>query len=356
MNPAYNRKKTRTIGLRDLLIGGGHPVSVQSMTNTPTQDIDKTVRQIRELESAGCQVIRLAVPDIESANALEEIRKSTTAPLIADIHFNYKLALEALKHGIDGLRLNPGNIGSEENVRKVVDAAREKKIPIRIGVNSGSIDKDILKKYGVTPIALVESALQHVAILERCGYYEMKISVKASSVPMMIKAYRILSDRVEYPLHLGVTEAGTQFTGTIRSSVGIGTLLSEGIGDTIRVSLTADPVKEVYVGFEILKSLDLRKGLHIVSCPTCGRTRIDLVSLAEEVERRLDDLRDLPLTVAVMGCVVNGPGEAREADYGIAGGIGEGLVFRKGEIIAKVPEDRLIDTLNRTIREDLKIQ
>ncbi len=353
METTFNRKKTRIIKLRDLYIGGDHPVSVQSMLNTPTHDVEKTIRQIRELESAGCQVIRLAVPDMDAANALKEIRKATSTPLVADIHFNYKLALEALKHGIDGLRLNPGNIGSEENVRKVVDAAREKSIPIRIGVNSGSIDKDILTKYGVTPIALVESALQHVAILERCGYYEMKISVKASSVPMMVEAYRILSNRVDYPLHLGVTEAGTQFTGTIRSSVGIGTLLSEGIGDTIRVSLTTDPVKEVYVGFEILKSLDLRKGLRIVSCPTCGRTRIDLVSLAEEVERRLADMNELDLTVAVMGCVVNGPGEAREADYGLAGGIGEGLIFRKGEIIAKVPEERLIDTLIQTIREDM---
>ncbi len=346
------RRKTRVLKLRDLYIGGDNPVSVQSMTSTPTEDVTKTLGQIRALESAGCQVIRLAVPDMEAAVALAEIRKATDSPLIADIHFNYRLALEALKHGIDGLRLNPGNIGSEANVMKVVDAAREKRIPIRIGVNSGSVEKELLEKYGVTPLALVESALKHVAILEKCGYQEMKISVKASSVPMMIEAYRILSDRVDYPLHLGVTEAGTEYTGTIRSSVGIGTLLSQGIGDTIRVSLTADPVKEVYVGFEILKALDLRQGLHIVSCPTCGRTRIDLVTLAQNVEKSLDHMREIPITVAVMGCVVNGPGEAREADYGIAGGIGEGLVFRKGEIVTKVPEDRLIETLLAVIRED----
>jgi len=348
------RRATRGIKLGDLIIGDGNPIRVQSMTNTHTDDVKATINQIRELIAAGSEIIRVALPDMDAARALTEIRKNCPIPLIADIHFDYRLALAAIDKGIDGLRLNPGNIGSESKVKEVAARAREKRIPIRIGVNSGSLAKDKLKKYGVTPAGLVESALEHVAILERCRFEDIKISVKAASVPMTVEAYRLLSEKVSYPLHLGVTEAGTEMAGSVKSSVALGILLAEGIGDTIRVSLTADPVKEVAVGLEILKALGLRKGLNIVSCPTCGRTEIDLISLAEDVGRRLAPYRDRDLTVAVMGCIVNGPGEARMADFGIAGGKGEGLIFRKGEIIKKVPEALLLEELIAIIDQHLK--
>ena len=349
-----DRKQTRTIKLGNLLIGGNNPITIQSMTNTRTADVESTVAQIRELEKLGCEIIRVAVPDQESAKALSKIKSRISIPLIADIHFDYKLALAAIEAGVNGLRLNPGNIGSQLNVLKVVDAVREKKIPIRIGVNSGSLSKTILKKYGVTAKALVESALEHVRILEDAGYEEMKISVKTSSVPLTIDAYRLLSTLVNYPLHLGVTEAGTEFSGTIKSAIGIGTLLAEGIGDTIRVSLTSDPTKEIPVARQILKSLHLRKGLEIISCPTCGRTEIDLIKLAGETEKKLEIFSHLDITIAVMGCVVNGPGEAREADYGIAGGKQESLLFKQGEIVKKLPESQLLDELIKLIIADVE--
>ena len=346
-----NRKHTRVIEVGNIKIGGNNPIVIQSMTNTLTEDIDATVKQIKQLEDVGCEIIRVAVPTLEAAAAIKAIKKQISIPIIADIHFDHKLALASIESGVDGLRLNPGNIGSLNNVVAVVEAAKERMIPIRIGVNSGSISKAILRKYGVSAEGLVESALEHVAILEKANYNEMKISVKASSVNLTLAAYRLLSSKVDYPLHIGVTEAGTEFRGTIKSSVGIGTLLAEGIGDTIRVSLTSDSIKEVIVGYEILRSLDLRKGLELISCPTCGRTRINLIKIAREVEEKLVPYRDLDITVAVMGCVVNGPGEAREADFGIAGGIGEGLLFSKGEIIKKVPEDQLIPELIKMIED-----
>jgi (E)-4-hydroxy-3-methylbut-2-enyl-diphosphate synthase len=348
------RKNTKIIKVGSVFIGGDYPISIQSMTNTKTINTKNTIEQIKKLAMAGCQIIRVAVPDMESAKAIKQIKNAISIPLIADIHFDYKLALESLKAGVDGLRLNPGNIGSEQNVLKVVDAARERKIPIRIGVNSGSLSREKLKKYGVTAKGIVESALEHVAILKKANYHEMKISVKASSVPLTLESYKLLSKKVDYPLHLGITEAGTEFTGTIKSSIGIGTLLAEGIGDTIRVSLTADPVKEVLVAREILKSLGLRKGLEIISCPTCGRTEIDIISLTQKVEKQLKSYSELDLTVAVMGCVVNGPGEAREADYGIAGGEQEGLLFKKGKIIKKVPEKDLLNELMAIIKADVQ--
>jgi len=345
------RKKTKPVKLGDLIIGNGHPIRVQSMTNTLTRDILATTQQIRELIAAGCEIVRVAIPDMESAIALREIKKNCSVPLIADIHFNYKLALAAIENGIDGLRLNPGNIGSEDKVRLVAEQAQERGIPIRIGVNSGSLAKAKIDKYGVTAQGLVESALEHVAILEKMGFDKIKISVKAASVPMTVDAYRLLSEKVDYPLHLGVTEAGTELKGATKSAVAMGILLSEGIGDTIRVSLTADPVKEVVVGMEILKSLGLKKGLSVVSCPTCGRTEIDLISLTQEVEKRLTKYQADDLVVAVMGCIVNGPGEARVADFGIAGGKKEGLIFRKGEVIKKVPENRLLEEFLSIIDE-----
>ncbi len=348
------RKKTRVIKVGDVLIGGNNPIPIQSMTNTKTINIQNTIDQIKELIITGCDIIRVAVPDIESAKAIKKIREAISIPLIADIHFDYKLAIEAIKAGADGLRLNPGNIGSKQNVLKVVDAAKEHKIPIRIGVNSGSLSKEKIEKYGVTAQGIVESALEHVAILEKVNYYEMKISVKASSVPLTIESYRLLSEKVDYPLHLGVTEAGIEFSGSIKSSIGIGTLLAEGIGDTIRVSLTANPIKEVLVAKEILKSLGFRKGLNIISCPTCGRTEIDVISMANEIKNQLKEYSEFDLTVAVMGCVVNGPGEAREADFGIAGGEKEGLIFQKGKIIKKAPEDKLIDELVELIKSNVK--
>ena len=348
------RNKTKKIMIGNVAIGGDSPISIQSMTNTKTEDIAATVNQITKLEQAGCELIRLAVPTEAAARAIPQIKKEIKIPLIADIHFSYKLAILSMQNGVDGLRINPGNIGSHEKAEKVIRFAKDKMIPIRIGVNSGSLSKTAIQKFGVSSKSLVESALEHVRLVEKYNYDQIKISVKASSVPMMIEAYRILSEKVDYPLHLGVTEAGTKFTGTVQSAIGIGTLLAEGIGDTIRVSLTYDPVEEIKVARTILQSLELRKGLKVVSCPTCGRTEIDLISIAEEVERRLIPFKDSPITVAVMGCVVNGPGEAKEADYGIAGGKGEGLLFKKGEIIKKVKENELIDALITMLTDDLK--
>lgn len=346
-----NRRKSQMIKVGNVLVGGDQPITIQSMCNTKTEDVESTVNQIRQLEKAGCEIIRVAVPTMEAAQAISTIRKQINIPLIADIHFDYKLAIESIRNGVDALRLNPGNIGGEDKVKAVIDVAKERMIPIRIGVNSGSLDKAKLAKYGVTAEAIVESALEHVAILEKLHYEQIKISVKASSVPLTIESYRLLAEKCSYPLHLGVTEAGTDFAGTIKSSVGIGTLLAEGIGDTIRVSLTADPVQEVIVAKHILKSLGLRKGLEIISCPTCGRTSINLIELALQVEKALAQYEEKELTIAVMGCEVNGPGEAREADFGIAGGKGQGLIFKKGEIIKKVPEDQLLSELIRLIEE-----
>ncbi|MBQ1461990.1 MAG: flavodoxin-dependent (E)-4-hydroxy-3-methylbut-2-enyl-diphosphate synthase [Selenomonas sp.] len=346
----FERKQTRQIHIGKVAIGGGAPISVQSMCNTKTTDTVATVAQIKALQNAGCDIVRVAVPDMEAAKNLGNIIKEISIPLVADIHFDYKLALEAIEQGISALRLNPGNIGGEEKVRAVVKAAKEAHIPIRIGVNAGSLDKKILAKYGaVTPEALVESAMQHVKILEDLDFHDLKISLKAHDVPLTLAAYRLMSRTVDYPLHLGITEAGTVNTGIIKSAVGIGALLSEGIGDTFRISLTGDPVVEVKVANEILKSLGLKEyGPTLVACPTCGRTSIDLPAIAEQVEKKLAGIKD-PIDVAVMGCVVNGPGEARGADVGIAGGNGEGLIFRKGEIIRKVPEDKLVEELFKEI-------
>lgn len=341
---------TRQIHIGPVAIGGGAPISVQSMTNTKTTDTEATVAQIRALQAAGCDIVRLAVPDMAAAKNLGNVIRQVTVPLVADIHFDYKLALEAIRQGIHALRLNPGNIGGEEKVKAVVRAAKEAHIPIRIGVNAGSLDKKILRKYGgVTPEALVESAMEHVRILEALDFHDMKISLKAHDVPLTIAAYRLMSQTVDYPLHLGITEAGTVNTGIIKSAVGIGALLAEGIGDTFRISLTGDPVVEVRVANEILKSLGLKEyGPTLVACPTCGRTSIDLPAIAAQVEEKLRGIEE-PIEVAVMGCVVNGPGEARGADVGIAGGNGEGFVFRKGEIIRKVPEADLVPELFKEI-------
>ena len=337
---------TREITVGDIKIGGGAPVSVQSMCNTRTDDVDATVAQILRLERAGCDVIRVAVPDMTAAKALAAIKKRIHIPLVADIHFDYRLALAALDGGVDKVRLNPGNIGSTERVRAVARACEARHVPIRIGVNSGSVERELLEKYGgPTAEAMVESALNHARILEDVGFSDIAISVKSSTVSRTVAAYRLISQKCDYPLHLGVTEAGTETLGAINSAVGIGTLLNEGIGDTIRVSLTADPEREVEAGIAILKAAGLRSGgVKLVSCPTCGRTRIDLVALAHEVEGRLRGCRK-DITVAVMGCAVNGPGEAREADFGVAGGDGEGILFQKGKIVAKLPYDRLADGL-----------
>lgn len=344
------RKKTRRIYIGNVAIGDGAPISVQSMTNTKTTDTEATVAQINALQAAGCDIVRLAVPDMEAAQNLGNIIAKVKVPLVADIHFDYRLALEAIKQGISALRLNPGNIGSEDRVRAVVKEAKANHIPIRIGVNAGSLDKTLLEKYGgVTAEALVESALQHVRILEQQDFYDMKISLKAHDVPLTLEAYQLMSEKVDYPLHLGITEAGTARTGMIKSAVGIGALLAQGIGDTFRISLTGDPVVEVKVANEILKSLGMREyGPTLISCPTCGRTCIDLAGIAEQVEERLSNIK-APISVAVMGCVVNGPGEARGADVGIAGGNGVGLVFRKGEIIRKVDEKDLVEELFKEI-------
>lgn len=342
----FARRKTRQLNVGGVLIGGDAPIAVQSMTNTHTDDVVATLAQIHKLAAAGCDIIRCAVPDMAAAEGLKTICKESPIPVIADIHFDYKLALAAIEAGVHGLRLNPGNIGGEDRVRAVVEAARERNLPIRIGVNAGSLPKDLLEKYGhPTAEALVEAAWRHIHILEDMDYRNIKVSLKAHDVPLTLAAYRLLASQCDYPLHVGITEAGTVNSGIIKSAVGIGTLLAEGIGDTIRVSLTGDPVNEVKVAYDILKALGLREhGPTLISCPTCGRTRINLEKLALEVERRLEGITE-PITVAVMGCVVNGPGEAREADVGLAGGIGEGLIFRKGEVLRKVPEEKLVNEL-----------
>ena len=340
------RRLTRQLEVGKVKVGGIAPIAVQSMTNTKTSDPVATLEQINRLAEAGCDIVRCAVPDMAAAEGLKTIVAESPIPVIADIHFDFKLALAAIEAGVDGLRLNPGNIGGNDRVAAVVEAAKKRNIPIRIGVNAGSLPKDLLEKYGhPTPEALVEAAWRHIRILEEMDYKNIKISLKAHDVPLTLAAYRLMASQCDYPLHVGITEAGTVNSGIIKSAVGIGTLLAEGIGDTIRVSLTGDPVREVKVGFEILKSLGLREyGPTLISCPTCGRTQINLEKLALEVEKRLAEISE-PITVAVMGCVVNGPGEAREADVGIAGGINEGLIFRKGEVLKKVAEADIIDEL-----------
>ncbi len=346
-----NREHTRVIRIGDRIIGGGNPVLIQSMCNTKTQDIDATVSQIAALTKAGCDIIRVAVPDMEAANALKEIKKQITIPLVADIHFDYRLAIAAIESGADKIRINPGNIGSAERVRAVVEKAKEYDIPIRVGVNSGSLEKILIEKYGgVTAEGIVESALDKIRMIEELGYENLVISIKSSDVLMCVKAHELISMKTDYPLHVGITESGTLASGTVKSSVGLGIILHEGIGDTIRVSLTGDPVEEVKTARLILKTLGLRRGgVEVVSCPTCGRTRIDLISLANQVEEMVSKFDHLDVKVAVMGCVVNGPGEAREADLGIAGGIGEGLLIKKGEVIRKVPEDQLLQALQEEL-------
>ena len=337
---------TRQIMVGSVPVGGGAPVTIQSMTNTPTADVEATVAQIRRLEAAGCEIVRVAVPDLAAARAVEAIRAGIRIPLVVDIHFDYRLALACVEAGCDAVRINPGNIGGEEKVRAVAEACGARHIPIRIGVNGGSLEKPILAKYGgVTPEAMVESAFGHIRLLEQYGFRDICVSLKSSSVPVTMRAYQLMSQESDYPLHIGVTEAGTVRMGTLKSAVGIGGLLALGIGDTMRVSLSAAPVEEVYAARDILRAAGIRReGPELVSCPTCGRTRIDLIALANEVEERLRGV-DKPITVAVMGCAVNGPGEAAAADVGIAGGAGEGLLFRKGQIVKKVPQDRLVDEL-----------
>lgn len=345
------RRSTRKVHLGDIAIGGANPISIQSMLSVKTSDIVAASRQIRELVAAGCDIIRFSVMDLDDAKAIKELKKVSEAPLVADIHYDYRLALASISHGIDGLRINPGNIGKVEGVQALVAAAKERLIPIRIGVNSGSLPTELIQKYGVSAKAMIEAAMGHIRILEDLNYQEIKVSVKASSIPLVLESYRKLSQLCDYPLHLGVTEAGTMLRGSIKSSIALGILLEEGIGDTIRVSLTADPVQEIAVAKEILVSLGLRQGLSIISCPTCGRTRIDLIRLTEEVEKALAIYSNCNLSIAVMGCAVNGPGEAREADFGIAGGKNEGLIFAKGEIIKKVPEDQLVSALVEIVRD-----
>ena len=332
-------------------LGGGAPVTVQSMLNVPSTDIPGSVAQAKRLEAAGCQILRAAIPDMAAVALIPALKEAVQIPLVADIHFDYKLALESVAAGVDKVRINPGNIGEDSRVRAVAKACREKGVPIRVGVNSGSVEKHILAKFGgPTPEALVESALYHVSLLEKFDFTDIVVSLKASSVDSTIRAYQLMAQRCSYPLHLGVTEAGTARMGLIKSAIGIGSLLQRGIGDTIRVSLTADPVEEIKAANDILRALDLKKGVRFVSCPTCGRTRINLIALANQVEERLKDCRK-PITVAVMGCAVNGPGEAREADIGVAGGVGEGLLFKKGQILRKVPQDQLLPALLEEIEK-----
>ena len=344
------RKQKRIVNIGGVKIGGDNPVAIQSMCNTDTRDVKATVNQIHELENAGCEIIRVAVPDMVAAKAVADIKKQIHIPLVVDIHFDYRLALECMKNGADKVRINPGNIGDRDRVKQVVEMAKEREIPIRIGVNGGSLERELLQKYGgVTADALVESAMGHVAILDELNFNNVVVSIKISDVPKMLCAYRKFNEISDIPLHIGVTESGTLKGGTIKSAVGIGALLAEGIGDTMRVSLTANPVEEIYAAYDIQKILGMRKtGAEIVSCPTCGRTQLDLISIANEVEKRAVNI-DKPIKIAVMGCAVNGPGEAREADIGIAGGKGEGLIFKKGEIIKKVPQDRLVDELMKEI-------
>ena len=346
------RAGTKTVKIGDRVIGGGNPVLIQSMCNTKTEDVESTVAQILALEREGCDIIRVAVPTMEAAEAIREIRRQISIPLVADIHFDYRLALAAIEAGADKIRINPGNIGGADNVRAVAAAAKAAGIPIRVGVNSGSLETELVAKYGgVTPEGLVESALDKVRMLEEADFADIVISIKSSDVMLSIKAHEMIADRTDYPLHVGITEAGTVMKGSIKSSVGIGILLHEGIGDTIRVSLTGDPLEEVRAAKTILRALGLRKsGIEMVSCPTCGRTQIDLIGLAQKVETLLSKYDDLDIKVAVMGCVVNGPGEAREADLGIAGGRGEGLLFRKGEILRKLPEEELLAALEEELK------
>lgn len=348
------RRKSKEISIGNVKIGNNNPISVQSMCNTDTRNIEQTTRQIQELADAGCELIRLAVLNKDAAEAIKDLVKISPGPLIADIHFDYRLAIQCINNGIAALRLNPGNIGKRENVEKVVSLAKQQQIPIRIGVNAGSLEKELQEKDVPLSEKMVESAMKHIQILEDLDFDLIKVSLKSSDVITTIEAYRLMAEKVDYPLHLGVTEAGTLKGGLIKSAVGIGTLLSEGIGDTIRVSLTENPVEEVYAGYEILKSLNLRqRGVNFISCPTCGRTQIDLISLAKKVEDRFKNL-DKNITIATMGCAVNGPGEAKHADFGIAGGIKEGYVFKKGEIIARVPEDKLLDKLEEVIINSYK--
>lgn len=348
----FSRKNTRPVQVGNIIIGANAPISIQSMTNTDTKDIAQTVAQIQKLTQAGCEIIRVAVPDMESAMALSEIKKQISIPLVADIHFDYRLALCAIENGVDKLRINPGNIGDISRVKEVVNAAKEKNIPIRIGVNGGSLEKELLNKHGgVTPEALVESAASHIAILEQQDFKDIVVSMKASNVPLCTEAYRLFSKRYDYPVHVGITEAGTLYSGTIKSAAGLGAILSRGIGDTIRVSLTSDPVEEIICAKQVLQSLGIRRfGVEVISCPTCGRTKVDLITLAEAVEKMTAHITK-PLTIAVMGCAVNGPGEAREADIGIAGGSGVGLIFKKGEIVKKVKEGELLRELMIQINE-----
>lgn len=346
------RDETRTVQIGNRMIGGGNPILIQSMCNTPTEDVNATVSQILELEHAGCDIIRVAVPTMEAAMALKEIKKAIHIPLVADIHFDYRLAIAAIECGADKIRINPGNIGSEERVRAVVDKAKEYGIPIRVGVNSGSLEKSLIEKYGgVTAEGIVESALDKTALIERMGYDNLVISIKSSDVMMCVRAHELISKKTSYPLHVGITEAGTLISGNIKSSVGLALILNQGIGDTIRVSLTGNPVEEIKSAKLILRTLGLKKGgIEVVSCPTCGRTKIDLIGLANQVETMVQSY-PLTLKVAVMGCVVNGPGEAREADLGIAGGIREGLLIKKGEVIKKVPEAELLDALKEELEK-----
>lgn len=345
------REQTRKVRIGNRIIGGGNPILIQSMCNTKTESVEDTVAQIHALEQAGCEIIRVAVPTREAAEALSRIKKEIHIPLVADIHFDYRLAIAAMENGADKIRINPGNIGSKERIKAVVDCARERQIPIRVGVNSGSLEKSLLEKYGgVTAEGLVESALGQVALIEEMGYDQLVISIKSSDVMMCFRAHELIARRTDYPLHVGITEAGTVTAGNIKSAIGLGLILNQGIGDTIRVSLTGDPVEEVKSAKLILKTLGLRKGgIEVVSCPTCGRTCIDLIGLAGKVEKLVAEFDQLDLKLAVMGCVVNGPGEAREADLGIAGGMGEGLLFRKGEILRKVPEEELLEALRQEL-------
>lgn len=344
------REQTKIIQIGNVKIGGGNPVAIQSMTNTPTENVEATVEQILRLEKAGCEIVRCTVPNKEAAEAIKEIKKQIHIPLVADIHFDYKMAILAMENGADKIRINPGNIGSRERLEAVVQVAKERSIPIRVGVNSGSLEKELVAKYhGVTAEGIVESALDKVRMIEEMGYDNLVISIKSSDVMMCVRAHELLAGKTPYPLHVGITESGTVNSGNIKSSIGLGLILNQGIGDTIRVSLTGDPVEEIYSAKLILRTLGLRKGgIEVVSCPTCGRTKIDLIKLAGQVEKMVADI-PLDIKVAVMGCVVNGPGEAREADIGIAGGIGEGLLIKKGEIIRKVPEEELLETLRQEL-------